>query len=77
MSLPMITFDLRERIYRRRDGTAAFLRQSRGRIDGLDAVVVTAHRSMSASALAGGFAVEFRLTLHWRGGAAARFALLA
>jgi hypothetical protein len=70
MSLPMISFDLRERVYRRRDGTAAWLRQTRGRLDDLDAVVVTAHRSVGASVIAGSMAIEFRLTLHWRGGMA-------
>ena len=67
MSLPHITFDLRERTYRRRDGASGFGRLVRGSIANLDAVVVTARHDVSSSLLGGQRSFEFQLTLHWRG----------
>lgn len=67
LSLPSIHFNVRERVYRRWDGIASLGRQTRGRFDALDAVVVSAHQSLTASVLAGGLGVEFRLTLYWKG----------
>jgi hypothetical protein len=67
MSLPSITFNVRERAYRRWDGISSFGRQTGGRFDALDAVVVTAHQNLAASVISSGLGVEFRLTLHWKG----------
>lgn len=67
LSLPSINFNVRERVYRRWDGIVSLGRQTRGKFDALDAVVVTAHQSLTASVLAGGLGAEYRLTLHWKG----------
>ena len=67
LSLPSISFNVRERAYRRWDGIASLGRQTGGRFDALDALVVTAHQNLTASVISGGLGVEFRLTLHWKG----------
>ncbi|MHB8636001.1 MAG: hypothetical protein ACYC96_05960 [Fimbriimonadaceae bacterium] len=67
LSLPSISFNVRERVYRRWDGIASLGRQTGGRFDLLDALVVTAHQNLTASVMSGGLGVEFRLTLHWKG----------
>jgi|SRR5579871_364371 len=67
MSLPRITFNIGERSYRRWDGISSFGRQTGGRFDVLDALVVTAHQNLAASVISGMLGVEFRLTLHWKG----------
>jgi hypothetical protein len=68
MALPSISFDLREKTYRRRDSAFGFGRTVRGSIANIDAVVITAHHDLGTSLVSGGQAVEFRLVLHWRGG---------
>lgn len=59
-SLPFIKFDLRERVYSRRDGAGLFGQFRRGRIDAIDAVVVTAKANPF------GQGVTYRLMLFWK-----------
>lgn len=64
LSLQSVVFDLKERIYRRRQGPGLVLRGTSGRLDMLDAVVVIAephHASIPPS-------VTFHVMLHWKGG---------
>jgi hypothetical protein len=62
-SLQSIVFDLRERIYRRRQGPGFFPRFSRGRLDDLDAIVVTAELNQISLPPS----VTFHVALHWKG----------
>jgi len=62
LSLQTIVFDLRERIYRRRQGPGFFPRFSRGRLDDLDAVVVLAELNQIAVTPS----VTFHVVLHWK-----------
>lgn len=62
-SLQSIVFDLRERIYRRRQGPGFFPRFSKGRLDDLDAVVVTAELNQIAIPPS----VTFHVVLYWKG----------
>lgn len=61
-SLQIITFDLKERIYRRRQGPGLIPRFTRGRIDDLDAIVVVAETKPGIQPM-----VVFHMVLHWKG----------
>lgn len=62
-SLQAITFDLRERTYRRRQGPGFLPRFSRGRLDDLDAIVVlTETNTLSLPP-----SVTYHVVLHWKG----------
>lgn len=62
-SLHSVTFDLRERVYRRRQGPGMFPNMTQGRLDELDAVVLIAEPN--SRLMAGG--VTYHLMLHWKG----------
>jgi hypothetical protein len=61
-SLTSITFDLRERIYKRRQGPGLFPRQTVGPIANLDAIVLISEPN--SRLMAGG--VSYHLVLHWK-----------
>lgn len=63
MSLQSISFDLKEKYYRRRQGPGFFPRLSQGPISNLDALVLISEpnaRMVSGS-------VTYHLVLHWKG----------
>lgn len=62
-SLVMIRFDLKQGVYRRRDGGGAFGTSRQGPISDLDALVLIAEPN---SRMAQG-AVTYHLVLHWKG----------
>jgi hypothetical protein len=64
LSLQTIAFDLRERIYRRRQGPGFFPRFTRGRLDDLDAIVVLAEHNAGAIPPS----VTYHVVLHWKAG---------
>jgi hypothetical protein len=66
-SLRFISFDLKERVYRRRDGSGPFGSLRRGRIDQLDALVVTARPNPFGNIAGGGPTITYRLTAYWKG----------
>jgi hypothetical protein len=61
-SLELVVFDLKERVYRRRQGPGTFHRTTRGRLSDLDAVVLIAEPN--SRLLNGG--VTYHLLLHWK-----------
>lgn len=61
-SLELVVFDLKERVYRRRQGPGLFHRTTRGRLSDLDAVVLISEPNPRI--LAGG--VTYHLVLHWK-----------
>jgi hypothetical protein len=63
LSLHSISFNLKERIYVRRQGPGLFPRVTRGSINDLDAIVLIAENN--ARLLNGG--VTYHLILHWKG----------
>jgi hypothetical protein len=63
-SLRFISFDLKERVYRRRDGSGPFGSLRRGKIDAIDAVVVTSRPNAFAQVT--GASVTYRLILFWK-----------
>ncbi len=62
-SLQSVVFDLRERIYRRRQGPGLIPKTTRGRVSDLDAVVLIAE----PNSLIFGGGVTYHLVLHWKG----------
>jgi hypothetical protein len=63
LSLPSITFDLREKVYTRRQGPGTFQRVTRGPTSNLDAIVAVAEPNSRMRA----GAVTYHLVLHWKG----------
>lgn len=63
LSLQSITFDLRERYYRRRQGPGMFPRGTSGPLKDLDALVLISEPN--SRLMAGG--VTYHLVLHWKG----------
>lgn len=61
-SLQMISFDLRERTYRRRQGPGLIPRFSRGKLDELDAIVILADPRPGIPPT-----VTLHMVLHWKG----------
>jgi hypothetical protein len=61
LSLQLIVFDLKENIYRRRQGPGLLPRQTQGRISDLDAIVVIAETAMSVPG-----SVTYHVVLHWK-----------
>jgi hypothetical protein len=62
-SLQSITFDLKERVYTRRQGPGMFPRVTRGPISNLDAVVAISEPNQRLQAMG----VTYHLVLHWKG----------
>ncbi|HSI74233.1 MAG TPA: hypothetical protein VK934_13735 [Fimbriimonas sp.] len=62
-SLQSITFDLRERVYTRRQGPGMFPRVTRGPISNVDAIVAISEPNQRLQAAG----VTYHLVLHWKG----------
>ena len=61
-SLQLVVFDLKERVYRRRQGPGMFRQTTRGRLSDLDAVVLISEPNTRL--LQGG--ITYHLVLHWK-----------
>lgn len=63
LSNERLVCDLRARTFVRWEGTGLFVRVSRGRLEDLDAMVLTASQFLEPF----GYGVRYRMVLHWKG----------